>query len=300
MHGTTAGFRTEAGDRLAALARERPEWREWLRLLAEVEHGERTGGRADGRTDARLVGIVGSASAAVGTGAPLLHGRTIVMDIGGATHLVRRLASLAAMEGEGAWRGAATLAEFRPSEEQVVELLQRAMRQEPGGAVGEGDRDAGAVRAIAELAALPLLRGCAGLLEAHVPAHWPHGYCPICAAWPILVEHRGLDRARWARCGRCGGQWRAEWLRCVYCGEREHERLGSLVPEEGGEVLKVEVCATCRGYVKTVTTLQAQSPLELLLRDLETIELDLVALERGYERPAPGFHPEVRLVARSA
>jgi FdhE protein len=156
------------------------------------------------------------------------------------------------------------------------------------------------VRAIAALAALPLLRACAELLQAHVPAHWPHGHCPICAAWPVLVEHRGLDRARWARCGRCGAEWRAEGLRCLYCGEREHERLGSLVPEKGGEVLKVETCATCRGYVKTVTTLQAQPPLELLLRDLETIELDLIALDRGYERPPAAFHPEVRLVRRSA
>ena len=300
MHGTTAGLRDEALGRLEALARERPEWREWLGLLAEVEHDGRTGGQPGGQPGARAFGFVSSDSAGAGGGVPLLDGRTVAIDVERATRLVRRLASLAAAGGNGALQGGATLARFRPSGMEVIELLRRAVRQEAAGAAKTAARDthAAAVRAIAELAALPLLRACAELIEEQVPAHWPHGYCPICAAWPVLVEHRGLDRARWARCGRCGGQWPAQWLRCVYCGEREHERLGSLVPEEGGEVLKVETCATCRGYVKSVTTLQALSPLELLLRDLETLELDLVAIDRRYERPAPGFRLDLRLVSR--
>lgn len=293
MYGTIASLRPEAGDRLAALARERPEWRGWLRLIAEVE---------DGRTGAHAAAVMGAATGVADAGAPLLHGRTIEVDVKWATRLVRRLASLAATTGRGELRGAAALAEDRPTGPEVLELLRSAVRQQAPGAEepGAGGTTAGALRAIAELAVRPVLRACAGPLEEHVPAHWPHGYCPICAAWPVLVEHRGLERARWARCGRCGGQWRAEWLRCLYCGEREHERLGSLVPEDAGEMLKVETCATCKGYVKAVTTLQAQPPLELLLRDFETIELDLIALDRGYRRPAPGFPLDVRVVPRSA
>lgn len=292
MHGTTAGLRAEAGDRLAALTRERPEWREWLRLLAEVEHGQ---------TGAFGVELVYTSTGARVGGEPLLHGCTLAIDRGCATGLVHRLAALAATDGDGALRGGTTLAAYRPSGSEVVELLQRAVRQEDASTAqsAAGSIEARAVRAIGELAALRLLRAGAELLGEQVPVHWPHGYCPICAAWPVLVEHRGLDRARWARCGRCGAQWRSEWLRCVYCGEREHERLGSLVPGDGGEVLKVETCATCRGYVKVVTTLQAQSPIELLLRDLETVELDLVALDRGYDRPAPAFRLDLRVVARS-
>jgi FdhE protein len=87
------------------------------------------------------------------------------------------------------------------------------------------------------------------------------------------------------RCGRCGGEWELQWLCCVYCGEREHERLGSLVPEGSGETLKVETCASCKGYLKSVATLQGIAPFELLLQDLETVELDLIALERGFGRP---------------
>ena len=77
-----------------------------------------------------------------------------------------------------------------------------------------------------------------------------------------------------------------EWLTCAYCGERNHQRLGSLVCGEGDEMLKVETCASCRGYLKSIATLQTIPASELLLRDLETVELDLIALERGYGRPA--------------
>jgi FdhE protein len=98
------------------------------------------------------------------------------------------------------------------------------------------------------------------------------------------------------RCGRCGGEWELQWLSCVYCGEREHERLGSLIPEGRGETLKVETCNSCRGYLKSVATLQGIPPFELLLQDLETVELDLIALERGFGRPEEcGFSLEVRL-----
>jgi formate dehydrogenase maturation protein FdhE len=73
------------------------------------------------------------------------------------------------------------------------------------------------------------------------------------------------------------------------------------VPEDGGDVLKVETCASCRGYVKSMATLLPIPPFELLLRDLETVELDLVALDRGYHRPAERVLPlEIRAVARGA
>ena len=71
------------------------------------------------------------------------------------------------------------------------------------------------------------------------------------------------------------------------------------MPEERGERLNVETCASCGGYVKSVATLQAIPAFELLLQDLETVELDLVALDRGYGRPEEaGFSLDVRVADR--
>ncbi|HET6578197.1 MAG TPA: formate dehydrogenase accessory protein FdhE [Gemmatimonadales bacterium] len=297
MHGTTRGLRTESVRRLTELGRQRPEWKAWLGLLVE---SDRAMDEADRGTPCAEV-EPDAAAAHVPDGTPLLHGRALAIDAVRSQRLVGRLAALASA---GDLQGAASLRDYHPSPAAALELLQTAVRRDQAGMdrLAEAARvDAGALAAVADLAALPPLQSCGRQLEARAPRHWPHGYCPICASGPVLVEQRGLDRSRWARCGRCGGQWQAQWLCCIYCGEREHERLGSLVPEEGGEVLRVETCASCRGYLKSVTTLQPLPPFELLLRDLETVELDLVALDRGYCRPADGgFALDVRIVARAS
>lgn len=137
--------------------------------------------------------------------------------------------------------------------------------------------------ALAGLSVTPLLHALRR--RATMTEHWAHGFCPVCGAWPVLAEYRGLERQRRLRCVRCGGDWAASWLSCVYCDERDHLRLGSIVPEARIETVKAEVCQTCRGYLKTVTTLGPLSFLELAMADLETVDLDLIAIERGFARP---------------
>jgi FdhE protein len=222
------------------------------------------------------------------------------VDAGRTQRLLRRLASAAA--GADAASAAASLRSYRPAAADAVGLLAAAVRQdgtEIEALAARSGVEGRALGSVAYLAALPLLNSARRLLDDRVPQFWSHGYCPLCAAWPILAERRGLDRSWRLRCGRCGGDWQASWLCCVYCGETEHDQLGSLVLEDGAETLKVDTCARCHGYVKSVATLQAISPFELFLQDLETIELDLVALDRGYSRPqGSGATLDVRISAR--
>ncbi len=228
-------------------------------------------------------------------GAPLIHGRTIEVDAAELQRLIGRLLKKASeLEGSGSLRG------YRPTKEATVQLIAAAVRQDRDAiaviAAAEG-LDTGALVSVSHLAALPLLRASGRELQDRIPEYWPYGYCPICAAWPILAERRGLDRSRRLRCGRCASEWEMEWLLCAYCGERDHQKLGSLVQEDAGDTLKVETCVSCHGYLKSLATLQAIPPFELLLRDLETLELDLVALDRGYGRPeGSGVAVEVEIV----
>lgn len=284
MHRTPGSVRTDAAARLGELERRRPEWRTWLRLLSELERALRDPGWRMPLPDAALADI-----AAAGVNAPLLHQRRLKIDGGGAQRLLRRLASAAS----------GSLGRYRPSAETAVELVAAAVRQDSAGLDGlaaVAGVDGAALGSIAHLAAVPLLHSCGRLLASQLPHFRTEGYCPVCAAWPILAERRGLDRSRQLRCGRCAVEWQIPWLCCVYCGERDHRRLGFLVPEDGGEVLKVEICHTCGGYLKSVATLQRIPAIELLLRDLDTVELDLVAVDRGYGRPeGAGFPLEIRL-----
>ncbi len=297
MHGTTPGLRPRAGARLADLERQRPEWQAWLRLLGQAERALDDAGWRTAMGDAELGGMVAGASENV----PLLHGRALEVDAGRVQRLVRRLGATAAARNV---TGAAPLGRYRPSPDDAMRLLAAAVRQDLAdirALAAAAGIDQGALTSIANLVAFPLLQSCGRLLEGRMPRFWPHGYCPICAAWPILAERRGLDRTRRLRCGRCGGEWQAQWLCCIYCGEREHEHLGSLMPEERGERLNLETCASCRGYIKSVATLQEIPAFELLLQDLETVELDLVALDRGYGRPEESaFSLDVQIVDRAS
>jgi FdhE protein len=297
MHGTNAGFRADLGDRLAGLERQRPEWQAWLGLLGEAERAREDDGWHTAIDDAEAGGTdVGSS-----TDIPLLHGRVLRVDAARVRQLVCRLGAVAASRNV---TGAMPLGTYRPSSDDAMQLLAAAVRQDLAGIRAlacAAELDPGALTSIAHLVAFPLLQSCGRLLDGSMPRFWPHGFCPICAAWPILAERRGLDRTRRLRCGRCSGEWLAQWLCCIYCGERDHERLGALMPEERGERLNMETCASCGGYIKSVATLQKIPAFELLLQDLETVELDLVALDRGYGRPEEsGFSLEVRIADRKS
>ncbi|HEX2250758.1 MAG TPA: formate dehydrogenase accessory protein FdhE [Gemmatimonadales bacterium] len=289
MPRTGAGLRTDTTTRLAELEQRRPEWGTWLALLGAVDaaHASRVPDfsvRLAGR-DARPT-----------PSEPLLHRSTLHIDAEWTRRLVRDLLSIAA---GGDLAGGATLRGYRPSRDDAVGLVMAAVRQDVevlGAVATSAGVDRGALASVAHLAALPLLLACGRELESEIPGYWPQGYCPVCAAWPILAERRGLDRSRRLRCGRCAAEWEVQWLCCIYCGENQHERLGMLEPDERGEQLKVETCGTCRAYLKSIASLQGFSAMELLLQDLETVELDLVALERGYGRPEErGFELEVMI-----
>src|SRR5215210_3679885 len=297
MQRSPGGLRSNTTPRLAELADHRPEWRTWIGLLDTAWRSLNDAGWASPLDPAELATTPAGSPGA----APLLHSKTLRLDPDRVQHLVHQLASTS---GQGETQGGNSLLNFRPSPEEALALVSAAIRQDGealAGLAAERGVNPGAVAAVAHLTALPLLQSSRRQLEPLLPDYWHAGYCPVCAAWPVLAERRGLDRSRRLRCGRCAADWEVPWLFCIYCGERNHEKLGSLEPDETGEALKVETCATCAGYLKSIATLQGFDPFDLLLEDLGTIELDLVALERNYQRPLKsGFTLEVNVAANAS
>lgn len=303
MHGSGAGIRDAAAGRVAALRASRPEWRGWLervrRAGAALEDPAWRRGRVQpppAEADEPGEALQAFVRAAGAEGEPLLHGRTLRVDAEALAAWLRGL--LAPAEGDGA--GGVALRRLRPGPREGLAWVQAILRGDSGAlerAAREGGVDPDALGAVLGLAALPPLHAAWRSVTSRPPRGWLHGHCPLCGGAPVLAELRGLDRARLLRCGRCGGGWDVAWLRCAFCGEGRHERLGSLVPEEASETRRVETCSTCRGYLKSLTALTESPPAELLLRDLETVELDLVALGRGYRRPeTAGFRLELHLM----
>jgi len=115
-------------------------------------------------------------------------------------------------------------------------------------------------------------------------AIWQRGYCPVCGAWPLLAELRGIELAQFLRCSACGSGWRSRRILCTYCGNDDFRDLRTLQPE--GEMrFRMSVCERCKGYLKIGNAFDPP-PAELVaLDDLASIDLDVTAIERGYRRP---------------
>jgi len=181
-------------------------------------------------------------------------------------------------------------------------LLEAALRYDDArleALAQEAGADPSILRVAGQMAVLPLLQAYARSLARELPPTWWEGYCPLCGAWPVVAEYTGLERKRQLRCGRCGVGWAIPQLRCVYCDETHHDNLGYLTPEAGEQTRKIEVCNTCKGYLKAVTTVRPLAPWAILVDDLTTVPLDIAALERGYRRPErPGYSLECRITER--
>jgi FdhE protein len=270
------------------LARDHPEWKPWLTVIEEVLREA-----ADPKWE-----VFVPARPATETGSvPILSGATLTVEMGVIVHWFKRLMRVAYQSGAPKMSSLNTahydhLDFFSFFESSLCQ--NRSRLRDTAAAVGV---EAEPFETVAVLVPVPFLYACNRLLAQFSPKGWTEGYCPVCGAWPALAEVRGIERSRYLRCGRCGGEWQAHCLFCPYCGMTDHEQLSSLVPEKSGSTRAVEVCKRCLGYIKTFTTLQGSSPSKIILDDLASVELDVAALEQGYKRPdGSGYALDVTIV----
>lgn len=290
MYGTSSSLGTPerlSGSGTPAPAPEvEPAWRPWLRLLELALRAVE---------DDAWSRAVPPSVADRAPDVPLLDGATVHVDARRVRRLVRELLREADRSvGEGNVRPPTrrrldTLAVLRGGVAQDADMLERS-----AAAAGV---DAGRLAVVAQLAAMPLLRACALHLRGRIPPDWMKGYCPICGAWPALAELRGLERNRRLRCGRCGSDWPSPVLRCTFCDELRHDRLRTLLPEGEEQARRVDACDSCHGYLKTFSMLQPLPLDGIATTDVGSIELDIVAQERGYARPSrPGYPISITVV----
>jgi FdhE protein len=269
----------------------RPEWAPWLAVVEEIV-------RETGAS--RWAAAVPARVPAQETGTPLLAGAVLDLDAGAIRGLFQRLVGIAASSETSKM---ATLRAVVETELDALELFtaslcqDRARLHEVARASGA---DPDALQAVAALLPIPFLQACRCGCASAISRSWVEGYCPVCGAWPAFAEVRGIERARYFRCGRCGEAWHARLLNCPYCAESHHNGLVSLVPENGGTNAVIDGCKRCKGYVKAFTRLQGCAPDAVMLEDLGSVELDVAAVELGYIRPSAIAYPlQVRVIDRA-
>jgi FdhE protein len=133
---------------------------------------------------------------------------------------------------------------------------------------------------VAELALAPFVH----LLQRRVVVgHWDRGFCPVCGSWPAIVE--AIAGGHSLRCSFCAAAWPLSSYRCLYCSN-EADTFVTAAPDPELPGRRVQLCGACGGYVKVLeTTAAAPFPL-VAIEDLASMDLDMVAIERKYMRPA--------------
>ena len=280
----------EAG--LQDLRRRHPEWEPWLAVVQEV---------LSETTNPEWDTFVPIHSEAQQSRVPLLAGTTLALETSSIRRLLEKLILIAHRSGTPKM---ATLKPALHADLDFLNLFKASLCQDRdrlSDIAAHLGADSEAFQAVAALLPVPLLHACNRRWTSSKSASWTEGYCPVCGAWPAFAEVRGIERSRYFRCGRCGGEWQARCLFCPYCGMTDHNELVSLVPEKSDSNSVIDACKRCLGYAKTFTTLQGSPPAKILLDDLATAHLDVAALEQGYRRPeGAGYSLNVILTENGA
>jgi FdhE protein len=277
---------------LRGLKRQRPEWEPWLAVVQEILHETGTS-----EWDAAVPADVNAHLPTI----PLLAGATLILQTSAVRRLLKRVIRIASLSGTSKM---ATLESALHADLDVLTLFKASLCQDSDrvkeAAVVRGV-DAEALQAVIALVPLPFLHACRQRWGSVISESWVEGYCPVCGAWPAFAEVRGIERSRYFRCGRCGGEWHARCLHCPYCALSDHDALVSLVPEKGGSRGVIDACERCLGYFKTFTRLQGCPPATVIVDDLASVDLDVAALEQGYTRPPGAGYPlEVTVTDKGA
>jgi FdhE protein len=276
---------------LQDLKRRHPEWEPWLAVMQEILR----------ETNNPQWEAVVPQRATQQDKTPLLAGASLALEQNSVRRLIQLLIQAACRNGTPKM---ASLEPVLRVELDVLNLFQAALRQDgdylkaTAASVGAEPE---AFQAVAALIPVPFLQACNRRWKLATAESWLEGYCPVCGTWPAFTEVRGIERQRYFRCGRCGGEWRAHCLFCAFCGMNDHEQLVSLVPEKSGAGRTIEACKRCLGYIKTFTTLEGSAPAKVILDDLASVDLDVAACAEGYKRPqGAGYALDVTITDNGA
>lgn len=271
-----------SGTAVNGLKRQRPEWAPWLAVIEESLRESET---------PSWDGAVPASDGAHPATVPLLAGAALSLQPSAVRRFLERLIRIASLGGSSKM---ATLHRALDADVDMLALFTASLCQDSArvkDVAADSGADAEALQAVVALLSVPFLQACNRRWTPSIAKSWVEGYCPVCGAWPAFTEVRGIERRRYFRCGRCGGEWHAHLLQCPYCAMRNHDELVALVPEKDGSQAAIDACKRCLGYVKTFTKLQGCPPGVVMLEDLASVELDVAALELGYARPAGAGYP---------
>ncbi len=110
--------------------------------------------------------------------------------------------------------------------------------------------------------------------------------CPVCGARPqvSILRPESHGAKRYLMCALCGSEWRYKRVCCPACGEEEFKKLAYHKPPDFElPHVRVEVCESCRGYIKSVDLTEYGLAVPVV-DELAALPLDVWAVEQGYRK----------------
>ncbi|MCM3692997.1 formate dehydrogenase accessory protein FdhE [Neobacillus niacini] len=134
---------------------------------------------------------------------------------------------------------------------------------------------------LAETALRPYLQVTAEKVQHEITHAVPGAGCPVCGEPARLAVLRD-EGQKVMTCPRCLAHWQAKRIECAHCGNYDHNTI-QYITIEGDSTSQIQVCEKCTGYIKVIDTRQYLSMPSSAMLDLNTIHLDFVAQEQGYQ-----------------
>ncbi len=139
---------------------------------------------------------------------------------------------------------------------------------------------------LAQTSITPSIAGITDKLNLALPQNhtWTFGHCPVCGSLPYISSLQGKEGARHLHCSFCHTDYRFLRMVCPFCDEKKEACFEYFtVKEHPG--FRVDVCKTCNMYMKTIDFRQLDKKNLPILDDLESLTLDIMARNEGYNRP---------------
>jgi len=134
---------------------------------------------------------------------------------------------------------------------------------------------------LAETTLRPYLQLTAEKVQ-HEIHHAIHGAgCPVCGE-PVRLAVLEDEGKKIMQCPRCLVHWPSKRIECAHCGNDDHSSLHQ-ISVEGDAASIIQVCDKCKGYIKVIDIRQFIAKPSAALLDLNSIHLDFVAQENGYQ-----------------
>lgn len=191
------------------------------------------------------------------------------------------------------------IGEYRPQLKEDLKKIQDAIGKSDGEIQAKmqrviaGERvevsegiNADLVIELLELASRPFFEACCRAASPRLPdREFFGGVCPICGGEPYLSILREEGGKKFLRCGLCDWEWRVPRMKCIFCGTEDQKNLQYFeIPGKEGIGWKVDICLSCKRYLKSVDTRESGEIRHPRILDLATLPYDILAEDKGYQR----------------